>query len=116
MSRREDKPEAPGQSNKQAGKQPDRAKAGQTLHVFSPTDVPARRVAGPAAVGSSGSEVVAGFAGHAECAARERCTLYLSPEINAQLDLAAHIERKERSQVVEALLRQHLPKYRVERA
>lgn len=46
---------------------------------------------------------------------RDRCTLYLAPEVNTQLDLVARIERRQRSEVVNDLLGQHLPKYRVDR-
>jgi len=46
---------------------------------------------------------------------RDRCTLYLDPEVNQQLDLVAGIERRQRSQVVTELLRQYLPDYQVQR-
>lgn len=44
---------------------------------------------------------------------RDRCTLYLDPEINQQLDFVAGVERRQRSEVVTELLRAHLPKYRI---
>ena len=89
------------------------------LHVYAPSQTgPQAERAGNEAPAASvgGGDVVAGFAGPKAVAARDRCTLYLSRELNAQLDLVAHIERKERSEIVESLLRAHLPKYRVERA
>jgi hypothetical protein len=46
---------------------------------------------------------------------RDRCTLYLDADVNTQLDLVARIERKQRSEVVTAILRENLPKYRVDR-
>lgn len=46
---------------------------------------------------------------------RDRCTIYLEADVNAQLDLVARIERKQRSEVVTAILRENLPKYRVDR-
>lgn len=45
---------------------------------------------------------------------RDRCTIYLDPEINRQLDLVARIERKQRSEVVADILRANLPKYRID--
>ncbi len=45
---------------------------------------------------------------------RDRCTIYLDPDINTQLDLVARIQRKQRSEVVTELLRANLPKYRVD--
>jgi hypothetical protein len=45
---------------------------------------------------------------------RDRCTIYLDVEVNQQLDIAARIENKERSEVVTEILRQHLPKYRID--
>jgi hypothetical protein len=46
---------------------------------------------------------------------RDRCTLYLEREVNDQLDIAARIQGRERSELVSELLRKHLPKYQVER-
>lgn len=46
---------------------------------------------------------------------RDRCTLYLDRQVNDQLDIAARIEGRERSEIVSDLLSQHLPRYRVER-
>jgi len=46
---------------------------------------------------------------------RDRCTIYLDPDINRRLDLVARIERKERSEVVSDLLREHLPHYEIRR-
>lgn len=46
---------------------------------------------------------------------RDRCTLYLDEDVNQQLDIVARIERKQRSEVVTELLRQHLPRYRIDR-
>jgi hypothetical protein len=45
---------------------------------------------------------------------RDRCTIYLDPDVNKRLDLVARIERKERSEVVTEILRQHLPSYRID--
>ena len=45
---------------------------------------------------------------------RDRCTLYLNPEVNERLDLVSRIERKERSVVVTEILRSHLPNYRID--
>jgi hypothetical protein len=45
---------------------------------------------------------------------RDRCTIYLDPEVNKRLDLVARIERKERSEVATEILRQHLPSYRID--
>jgi hypothetical protein len=44
---------------------------------------------------------------------RDRCTIYLDREVNAELDFVARIERRERSAVVSEILRGHLPKYHV---
>ena len=44
---------------------------------------------------------------------RDRCTLYLEPGVNQQLDLVARIERRQRSEVVTDILRRYLPKYRI---
>ncbi|MBS0203964.1 MAG: hypothetical protein JSS49_13750 [Planctomycetes bacterium] len=46
---------------------------------------------------------------------RDRCTIYLEREVNDQLDMAARIEGRERSEIASDLLRKHLPKYRIER-
>jgi hypothetical protein len=46
---------------------------------------------------------------------RDRCTLYLEPEVNRQLELVARIERKQRSEVVTEILQNHLPRYRINR-
>ena len=35
----------------------------------------------------------------------------LSPEISAQLSLVAHLQRQDRTQIMEELLRRHLPRY-----
>jgi hypothetical protein len=35
----------------------------------------------------------------------------LSPEINAQLSLVAHLQGQDRTQIMEELLRRHLPRY-----
>jgi len=114
MGRQSDKSNTTGTPEKQAPAAPEQA---ASLHVFTPTDGDAPEPTAVLPVAPQApSEVVAGFAGHVPDATRERCTLYLSPEINAQLNLVAHVERKERSQIVEALLRQHLTRYRVERA
>src|SRR5687767_10160691 len=45
----------------------------------------------------------------------DKCTLYLAPDVNEQLDLAARIERKSRSDIATELLRTHLRTYRIER-
>lgn len=45
---------------------------------------------------------------------RDRCTIYLDPDVNRQLDLVARIERRQRSEVVTDTLRANLPKYRVD--
>ena len=47
---------------------------------------------------------------------RDRCTVYLDPAINQQLDFVARVERRQRSEVVTDILRRYLPKYRVDRA
>lgn len=44
---------------------------------------------------------------------RDRCTLYLSPDVNQRLHITARLEEKERSDVVNELLRQNLPKFEV---
>jgi len=44
---------------------------------------------------------------------RDRCTVYLDPAINQQLDLVARIERRQRSEVVADALRRHLPHYHI---
>ncbi len=44
---------------------------------------------------------------------RDRCTLYLDREVNAQLDFVARIERRQRSEIVAEILRGNLPKYSV---
>ena len=44
---------------------------------------------------------------------RDRCTLYLEPGVNQQLDLVARIERRQRSEGVTDILRRYLPKYRI---
>jgi metal-responsive CopG/Arc/MetJ family transcriptional regulator len=46
---------------------------------------------------------------------RDRCTVYLDPAINQQLDLVARIERRQRSEVVTDILRHYLPKYQIKR-
>lgn len=46
---------------------------------------------------------------------RDRCTLYLERDVNEQLDIAARLQGRERSEVVTELLQKHLPKYQVER-
>ena len=46
---------------------------------------------------------------------RDRCTLYLDRDVNTQLDLVSRIERKQRSEVVTEILRENMPKYRVDR-
>jgi hypothetical protein len=46
---------------------------------------------------------------------RDRCTLYLDRDVNTQLDLVARIERRQRSEVVTEILRDNLPKYRIDR-
>jgi hypothetical protein len=46
---------------------------------------------------------------------RDRCTIYLDRDLNKQLALVAHIERKQRSEIVTEILRNNLPKYRVDR-
>jgi hypothetical protein len=45
---------------------------------------------------------------------RDRCTIYLDPDVNQQLDLVARIQRRQRSQVVTEILRANLPKYRID--
>ena len=45
---------------------------------------------------------------------RDRCTIYIDHDVNEQLDIVARIERKQRSEVVTQLLRQHLPSYRID--
>lgn len=51
----------------------------------------------PARVASSTTESAAGVA--------------LSPEMKAQLSMAAHLEGRERSQIIEEALRRYLPRY-----
>ena len=46
---------------------------------------------------------------------RDRCTIYIDQDVNEQLETAARMERKQRSELVTELLRQHLPKYRIDR-
>lgn len=46
---------------------------------------------------------------------RDRCTIYLEPDVNRQLDLVARLEHKQRSEVVAEILRTHLPRYEVRR-
>ncbi len=46
---------------------------------------------------------------------RDRCTLYLDRELNEQLHITSRVEGRERSDVVNDILRKHLPKYRIER-
>lgn len=45
---------------------------------------------------------------------RDQCTLYLEREVNKQLHIVARAEGRERSEIVSDILRQHLPKYRIE--
>ncbi|MBI1902936.1 MAG: hypothetical protein HYS13_17705 [Planctomycetia bacterium] len=45
---------------------------------------------------------------------RDRTTLYLDQDVNDWLDLAARIERKQRSELASEILRKHLPRYRIE--
>jgi hypothetical protein len=47
-------------------------------------------------------------------ALRDRCTIYIEPEVNKQLDLVARIQRRQRSEVVTQILRENLPKYRID--
>ena len=46
---------------------------------------------------------------------RDKVTLHLDRDVNEQLDLAARVEGKERSEVTSEILRKHLPRYRIER-
>ena len=46
---------------------------------------------------------------------RDRCTLYIAREVNEKLQTAASVERRERSEIVSDILREHLPTYRIER-
>ena len=46
---------------------------------------------------------------------RDRCTLYITREVNEQLHVTARIEGRERSEIVSDLLRKYLPRYRIER-
>jgi hypothetical protein len=47
-------------------------------------------------------------------ALRDRCTIYIEPDVNKQLDLVARIQRRQRSEVVTQILRENLPKYRID--
>ena len=44
---------------------------------------------------------------------RDRCTVYLDPAVNQQLDIVAGVERRQRSEVVTDILRRYLPKYQI---
>lgn len=44
---------------------------------------------------------------------RDRCTIYLDPDVNQRLHLTARVEEKDRSQIVNEILRQHLPEFQV---
>lgn len=44
---------------------------------------------------------------------RDRCTLYLDPDVNRRLHVTARIEGKDRSEIVTEVLRQHLPEFEV---
>lgn len=44
----------------------------------------------------------------------DRCTLYLEREINERLSLTAGIKGPDRSDIVNDILRKHLPTYRIE--
>ena len=46
---------------------------------------------------------------------RDRCTIYIDKDVNDRLETAARLERKQRSEVVTEILRQHLPNYRIDR-
>jgi metal-responsive CopG/Arc/MetJ family transcriptional regulator len=46
---------------------------------------------------------------------RDRCTVYLDPAVNQQLDFVARVERRQRSEVVTDILRRYLPKYQIKR-
>jgi hypothetical protein len=48
-------------------------------------------------------------------ALRDKCTIYLEPDVNQELDVVSRVEQKMRSEVVNDILRQYLPHYDVRR-
>lgn len=44
---------------------------------------------------------------------RDRCTIYLDPDVNRRLHVVARIEGKDRSDIVTEILRQYLPEFEV---